>query len=331
MNKDYDAAHAAAPIDDGSFADIHGVPQWLAIRGADRRNPALLIVAGPGAATSPWAPLLAPWEARYTVIHWDQPGGGATQAKNGGPGTGPLTIERLVRDGVAVAEFARRRLGVPRVALMCASGGTIVGLTMIARRPDLFSAYIGSGQVVDWARQDALSYRLLLERARATNDAAMLADLERIGAPPYRDTATDAVKSKYAGAWTPAETAAAAPVFPLFGAALRGEPATYLAPGLKLGDPRADATAAYDQLRAEIVAFDARRLGRSFDVPLFFFQGAEDSFTVSDEVRDYVAEIEAPLKKLVLIEGAGHAAFLLRDEMLRFLDTHVRQVVAAAS
>jgi pimeloyl-ACP methyl ester carboxylesterase len=317
------------PIDEGQFVSIHGVEQWLALRGADRRNPALLIVPGPGAATSMWAPFFTAWEERYTLIHWDQPGAGATLAKNRDGAAGPLTIERLARDGIAVADFARRRLGAPQVALVCASGGTIVGLTMIARRPDLFAAYVGSGQVVDWARQDALSYRLLLDRARASSDAAMLADLERIGPPPYRDTATDAVKSRYAGAFTPKEAAAAAPLFPLVAAAMQGQRATYLAPGLKLGELRADATAAYDELRSEIVAFDARKLGRSFDVPMFFFQGADDVFTVTSEVRDYVAAIEAPVKKLVTIEGAGHAAFFLRDEILPLLDAHVRPVVSA--
>ncbi|HZF27564.1 MAG TPA: alpha/beta hydrolase [Gammaproteobacteria bacterium] len=315
-------------VDESLFVAIHGVEQWLVLRG-DRRNPALMVVPGPGVATSAWAPFFAAWEDGYTLIHWDQPGGGATQAKNGDRGTGPLTLARLVDDGIAVADLARHRLGVPRVALLCASGGTIVGLMMTERRPDLFSAYVGSGQIVDWARQDALSYRLLLERARAANDAAMLADLERIGPPPYRDTATDAVKSKYAGAWTPAEAAAVAPLFPLVAAAMQGRPAAYLAPGLKLGDPRADATAAYDRLRPEIVAFDARRqLKRRFDVPLFFFQGADDAFTVTAEVCDYVAEIEATRKCLVILEGAGHSAFFLRDEILRLLDVHVRPVVA---
>jgi pimeloyl-ACP methyl ester carboxylesterase len=316
--------------DEGLFVAIHGVEQWLVLRGADRRNPALMLVPGPGGATSAWAPFFAAWEERYTLIHWDQPGGGATQAKNGDGGTGPLTLERLARDGIAAADFARRRLGVPRVTLLGVSGGTIVGLMMIRRRPELFSAYVGSGQVVDWARQDALSYRLLIERAHAANDAAMLADLERIGPPPYADTSTDAVKSKYAGAWTAAEAAAVAPLFPLMAAAREGRPATYLAPGLDPGDARAVATAAYDRLRPEIVTFDARRLGNRFALPLFFFQGADDRYTVTEEVRRYVAELDAPAKTLVEIEGAGHSALFLRDEMLRLLELHVRPAVAAS-
>ena len=77
-----------------------------------------------------------------------------------------MHYDRIVRDGIAVVEWVLRRLAVPKVALLAFSGGTIVGLKMIRERPELFSAYVGSGQIVNWARQDTLSYRLILERAR---------------------------------------------------------------------------------------------------------------------------------------------------------------------
>jgi len=86
---------------------------------------------------------------------------------------------------VRAVELACERLQVAKVALLCFSGGTIVGLTMARRRPDLFSAYIGSGQIVDWERQDAAGFELLLARARARGDESMLRELTAIGPPPY--------------------------------------------------------------------------------------------------------------------------------------------------
>src|SRR5690606_37517073 len=120
---------------------------------------------------------------------------------------------------------------------------------------DLVSAYTGSGQIVDWARQDALSYELLLEEARRTG-GTMLADLTAIGPPPYPDTATDAIKSQYAGALTAAERAAFAALDPAEIAALNAVP---------MEEARARAMFAYDALRPEIVRFDARKLGLEFD------------------------------------------------------------------
>jgi pimeloyl-ACP methyl ester carboxylesterase len=100
-----------------------------------------------------------------------------------------------------------RQLGVSKIALLGVSDGSIVGLHMVRQRPELFAAFVGSGQFVDWAKQDALSYVAVLDQARATGNAAAVADLERIGPPPYADSLTDMVKSRYAGAFTPAESA----------------------------------------------------------------------------------------------------------------------------
>src|SRR5882757_6969815 len=94
-------------IDEGAFLSIHGVDQWTAIRGDDARNPVLLILHGPGFATSPMTPLFAPWHANFTVVHWDQPGAGSTFAKNGPVS---LTLDGIARDGVAVTSWIRERL-----------------------------------------------------------------------------------------------------------------------------------------------------------------------------------------------------------------------------
>lgn len=310
-------------IEEGVFVEIGGVSQWLTLRGADGANPALLVIGGAGFGYAALAPFFAEWQRDFTLVQWDQPGAGFTFARSGAE---VGSIAQLVRDGIAAAEVACARLRVKRLALLCFSGGTIVGLEMVKRRPQLFSAYVGNGQVVDWARQDALSYELLVRRAREQRNDAMLRDLVSIGPPPYRDTATDAVKSKYAGAPTAREAPALAVFGSLMSAALQGAPAgaSYLAAGLQWPEPRQRTFAAYASLRAAIVGFDARRLGPVFEVPMFFMQGADDVFTVSSEVESYAAEITAPHVEYVPIEGAGHAALLLRDEMQASLLRHVR-------
>ena len=313
-----------ARIDEGAFVDIHGVPQWLTLRGADRANPALLIIGGPGFGYAALAPFFSSFERSFTVVQWDQPGAGFTFGKNGD--AGELTLERLVRDGVRVAELACARLGVPRLVLLCVSGGTIVGLQMVQRRPELFSAYVGAGQFVDWRRQDAQSYALLLGRARTLGDAAMLAGLEALGPPPYADADSDARKSKYAGAPTERESEAFVELLSLVAAAGAGEPADakYLPHGVPWPEPRPRSFAAYIELRDELVMFDARKLDLRFAVPMFFVQGTDDLYSVTAEVQRYAAEIQAPHVQLVTIEGAGHSVMFLRSEFLAVLERHVR-------
>jgi proline iminopeptidase len=313
-------------IEEGSFVEVRGVEQWVTILGQDRSNPVLLIIPGFGAGFTSLAPFFRPWEHDFTLVYWDQPRAGATAWRHGSNDGGELSVERVVRDGIAVVEHICRRLGVSKVAVLAMSAGTITALHMVRRRPDLFAAYVGAGQLVNFPRQDALSYRMLLDHARAVGNAEMLADLERIGPPPYPDAATDLVKSKYAGALTPGEQGAFAAAGPVVMGAVMSPPpdARWLPAGAVLGDVRVTAMAAYEALRNDIVLFDARTLGLGFDVPMFFLQGDLDAMTISSEVRDYAAELRAPVNRFVSIAGGGHSPFFMRDAFLAALNEHVR-------
>lgn len=315
------ARASSSSIEQGLFLDIDGMPQWVTLRGADLANPALMILTGPGAAFSRLAPFFAPWERELTLVQWDQPGGGSTWARSGD--VGELSYARLVRDGVAVAEQALARLGARRLVLLGVSGGSILGLMMLKARPDLFSAYVGTGQIVDWARQETLSYQAVLSTARARGEEAAVAELEGIGPPPYAQIGAELIKTKYAGALTPAELAVVTSLDP----PLMAPPpagASWIPDGLPAHDPRERGMAVYQAMRAEIAAFDAYALGRRFEAPVVFLQGAEDAYTVPELVREYADWIEAPAKAYVEIEGGGHSALFLRERFLELLVRHVR-------
>jgi pimeloyl-ACP methyl ester carboxylesterase len=305
--------HAA--IDDGFFASVRGVQQWITLRGADVRNPALLILPGPGGAFSRLAPFFAPWEAHFTLVQWDQPGGGATFARNGEMA---LSLDRLAADSAAVAEIAGARLGRRKVVVLGISGGSIVGLKLAHARPDLVAAYVGTGQVVHWARQAALGYRLALAAARGRGDVPAVAELERIGPPPYPDLTSETAAAAHVSAPTAAERAAFAELATL-GAPPEG--ARYVPPGLTLPDPRERGAAAYAALRAEIADFDAWALGLRFETPMLFLQGAEDFYTPTAEVAAYAAGLTAPSVRLEAIAGGGHSAVFLREAFLARLRT----------
>src|SRR5262249_55674351 len=153
---------------------------------------------------------------------------------------------------------------------------------------------------------------------------------EALGAPPYSNAADDARKSRYAGAPTEREAAGFAQVFPLAAAALAGQPpdASYLAHGVPWPEPRPRSFAAYIQLRDELVAFDARKLARRFEVPMFFVQGADDLYSVTAEVQRYAAEIEAPHVEVVTIDGAWHSVMFARDLFLAALERCMQRVTA---
>ncbi|HEY0436139.1 MAG TPA: alpha/beta hydrolase, partial [Phenylobacterium sp.] len=180
-------------IDEGLFLSVAGLEQWVTIRGRDRANPALMILTGAGAAFSALAPVFAPWEERFTLVQWDQPGAGATLAANPDDQQ-PLTYDRLARDGGSVVEAVCTRLGVPKLSLFAISGGSVTGLRMLRAGPERIAAYVGNGQVTHWRRQEALAYRIMLEQAEG--DAAATAELTAIGPPPWADVAAELAKSR---------------------------------------------------------------------------------------------------------------------------------------
>ena len=63
---------------------IGGSEQWVSIRGADKRNPVLLLIhGGPGYVSMPmswW--FTRGWEEYFTVVQWDQRGAGKTYLLN---------------------------------------------------------------------------------------------------------------------------------------------------------------------------------------------------------------------------------------------------------
>jgi len=313
-------------IDEGLFLDIGGVPQWVTMRGRDAANPVLMIVTGAGAAFSPMAPVFAPWEARFTLVQWDQPRAGATLARTP-QDPQPLSYARLARDGAAVAQAVCARLGVRKLALFAMSGGTITAMRVLRARPELISAYVANGQVTNWARQEALAYRMILERARAAGDAAAIAEIEGIGPPPWADVAADVVKGRHANAMTSAEqqAMAAAPM-----ALVRAPPAaaSWIAPVAAHPEPMAAAFAAYREIRPELHAFDALALGPDWPIPMVFLQGAQDAHTPAAEVEAYAAKITAPVVRYVPIAEGGHMSSFLVDRLLALMEAHVRPLIA---
>lgn len=153
------------------FVKINGLEQWVSVHGDRSGRPVLLTVSGAGLALSRMAPFFAPWERAFTVVHWDQPGAGATHERH--PAPGPITFDRLTADGLAVAEAVRADLRVDSVVLLGISGGSIVALKMAKQRPDLFSAYVGTGQIVDGTDVTESTEGLVLTPAEQSALAAL--------------------------------------------------------------------------------------------------------------------------------------------------------------
>ena len=200
---------------------------------------------------------------------------------------------------------------------------------MAKAEPELFAAYVGLGQVVNWRKNETLAYQQVLSKARRAGDSAAIESLERIGAPPYNNIRSLGVRSNLAAHFEPG-----APDGPQ----LMKMP--FSAPGYTKDDAQnwrdgLDSSQEHffgAKMDGPFANEDLTALGRDFAVPIFILQGTQDDIAPASLAMDYVNSLVAPRKQYVPIEGAGHYAFITRsDIVLQKLVTLERQLASAGA
>jgi len=318
--KEY-AIDAPNGIDEAKYVEIGGIAQWITIRGEDRNNPVLLVLhGGPGDATNPWGYAgFRPWLKAFTVVQWDQRGAGRTFGKNG-PSLAPtITIERMVEDGVELTELLCKALRKKKIIVVGHSWGSILGVFMVKARPDLFHAFVGTGQVANPARNYFVAYDELLKKAESLGDQRAIRELKDVGHPPYADGRGYAVQRKWSNLFEGADSF----ISSMLGFALG-------APGYSLRDVNDwidGQGVSAERLVPQTSALDPKRLGGDFAVPVVVIQGAEDFTTPTTLARDFVSSIRAPRKAFISIEGGHFAVFMKSRPFLKELVARVLPLV----
>ena len=297
------AGHAFAAsnsIDESGFVLIGGIEQWISIQGRDRANPVILYLhGGPGEAQSPFLSDFLPWQRDFTVVNWDQRGAGKTYEKNG-DATPDVTLDRLTDDAIELTEYIASKLGTKKLVLMGQSAGTVLGLKVAQRRPDLYHAYVGTAQVVSVMRG------ALWQEKRAnvppTHDGAEMKALHQwaITSPP--DQPYIKRQMEFMGSPEQPKPAAASWV--------KG----YLFESGKLGK--------------DVQAFDAMTSALDLAVPYILIQGREDRVTPSEVAKEYFDKVRSKGKAYVPLEGGHYACFTNADSFVVALRKYVRPLVS---
>lgn len=301
------------------FITIGGIEQWLDIRGERPDNPVLLYLhGGPGGASSPLVGAFQPWERHFTVVHWDQRGAGRTFARNGKAGCGRLTIERMIADALEVVEFIINHLGRSKITLLGHSWGSVLAVNMIKRRPELFAAYVGTGQVVNMRNNEECNYARQCAQARRTGNGEALAALDAIGPPPYSRPEQIRTLREWADALASGQGDDPRPRPPARSPDFTREDVEALTAGFIFSGT---------QLFDELCDVDLPALGHDFAIPMFCFMGTDDQQTPLEPARAWFESLIAPHKHLVCFEGCHHFVVMNRPEM--FLDQLLRHVAPA--
>ena len=304
-------------IDETGFVEIGGIEQWIAVQGLDRRNPAIFYLhGGPGEAQSPFLKEFAPWQRDFTVVNWDQRGAGKTYEKNG-KSTPDITLDRLAEDAVEIAGYVLNRLGKSKLILVGQSFGAMLGLMVVRRAPEMFYAFVGTGQFVNTALTTEWREKWAREQALASHDAAGLATLDQAAKLPV----TSGKRMMASRKW-------------LFGPPdqpyLKRQMEFMGAPD----HPRPEATAWVEgyqfeasKVGKESVAFDAMTAAPDLPVPYILIEGRQDHVTPFAPARAYFDKVRSKGKVFVPIDGGHFACFTNTDEFLGALRTYVLPLV----
>jgi len=306
-------------IDEAKYVEVGGIEQWITIRGEDRNNPVVLFLhGGPGDATNPWGYAgFRLWLKHFTVVQWDQRGAGRTLGKNRSAPPEAITVHRMAEDGVELAELLRKSLGKDKIILVGHSFGSILGLFMVKAKPNLFHAFVGTGQVGDPLKNYAVAYVELLKKAEAIRETRAIRELREVGPPPYADGRGYGVQRRWSNLFEGADYFIAS----MFGLALS-------APGYAVRDiiDWFDGQGlSAERLVPETKALEATALGGDYALPIFVIQGAEDFTTPTSLAQAFVNSIRAPTKAFIPIAGGGHFAVFMKPDA--FLDQLMARVL----
>lgn len=320
---DVQAQVAPGSVQERHLVELGGVRQWISVRGADRDNPILLYLhGGPAAPMMPasWT-FQRPWEDYFTVVQWDQRGAGRSYRENDPDTVAPtLAIDRYVADAVELIDWLRNAYGKRKVVLLGHSWGTVIGMRVLAERPDLLHAYVGIGQIIHPQADEAIGYRYALERAQAEGNREAVAELEALAPYPGDDLRNGRIDAQRK--W----------VIHYGGHSAYREDSGYyfraqrLSPDYDADDRRAIAAGSaltLDRVIGQWPSVDFSRL-RRVEAPVVMLMGRHDYTTPSRPVADWLAAVEAPYKHGAWFERSAHFAPL--EEPGRTLLTLVQRV-----
>lgn len=295
--------------------ELNGRKQWISLRGWDKNAPVLLFLAGGPGGTQMAAVRheLAVLEKYFVVVNWDQPGSGksyyAERIRN-------ITAQTYIQDGHALTEYLKERFSQEKIYLVGESWGSALGIFLVKNNPESYHAFIGTGQMVDFAETERMDYRKAMEIARSNGDHAVVERLMANGEPPYygKDvTWKSAVYLNYLSAY------------------MAGKPEIHNAGYNTLRDIFSLEYGMLDRINffrgivntfnhvyQQLYDIDLRTDYAQLDVPVYLFLGRYDVNAPTVLAEEYVQVLDAPGKGIVWFEHSGHSPWINeRDKFVR--------------
>lgn len=300
---------------EGSVAEltsvtIGGHDQVLMIRGRSVDNPVLLyLTGGPGGTDLGAVRLDTGLEEHFVVVTWEQRGAGKSYAAL--EPTDTFTLDQFVSDTLEVTNYLRDRFDQEKVYLVGNSWGTTLGVLAAQQQPELYHAYVGTGQMVSQRATDVMFWEDAVAWAERSGDSGLAETLRDNGPPPYEDLSRydPVVSSEHA--WN---------AYPEFDSG-NEMPAILFVPEYTWMD-RLNAFRGFLDttwfLYPQLQGIDFRADVPKLDIPVYMVSGEHEARGRRVPAEEWFEMLDAPHKEAVAFQGAGHRAHF--DDPARFAD-----------
>jgi pimeloyl-ACP methyl ester carboxylesterase len=204
-----------------------------------------------------------------------------------------------------VTNYLRRRFGKEKIYLMAHSGGSFFAIQVAARRPDLYYAYIGMGQIVYGLKSEQLAQAYMLARFKESgnSDAIRLLEANPVSLtgplPPAYDAARDGLMHSLGIGTTRDMKSVETGIFL----------ASWFSRDYTLGEKidywRGKFWSKSLMWRATLMT-DLRPQITELKLPVYFLHGAYDYTVAYPLTKQFAEQLKAPLKGFYTLEQSAH-------------------------
>ena len=301
-------------VQERTFVTLGGIEQAIHIRGQSTENPVIIwLHGGPGLPdTFQLSTFQFQMEHDFTFVRWDQRGGGRTFYRNP---DAPLSLDMLLSDLDELVDYVTERFNQP-VYIVGHSWGSLLGITYASRHPEKIDGFVGVGQLLSWwSEYRTIATNAIIERALAagnTDDAEQARLLDEIlsvadmGHEDYSHgdfMAWEALMFRYLDFTDEGTRFALDSVF---------SPWWNFTEMRKLVSLMTDTdfNTFFERNRPLFIEVGRFVPPEQLEIPIAFIMGSEDFVTATPLVVHYYNRVEAPSKRMFILEGAGHSPML---------------------
>lgn len=300
------------------FITLNGVQQGMFIKSKDVSRPVLLFLHGGIPEYFLTRKYPTGLEDYFTVVWPEQRGSGLSFDAAVKPET--ITLEMLISDTKEITHYLRHRFGQQKIYLMGHSGGSFLGINVVARYPELYHAYFGVAQITNQLESEYIAYNYMLSHYREKGNRKMVSKMEKAPVSLTQGTSHEYLLIRdmamhYLGIGTTREMKSI--VTGVFFSSLMCRDYTIKEKfNLWYGKSRTGVSVMWDTIMQTNIGIAIPEL----KLPVYFFHGIYD-YTVSyDLSKTYYEALRAPVKGFYTFDDSAHSPMLEEpDKMMQII------------